>query len=90
MCRIQDTCNASCATCDGWSGRNPVGRRDRWEKTRRKIAIAHGKVARARRDYHHKQALAVVRENQVIHVEDLNIVGMVANHRLALAISDAG
>jgi putative transposase len=60
------------------------------EKTRRKIAIAHGKVARARRDYHHKQALAVVRENQVIHVEDLNIVGMVANHRLALAISDAG
>ena len=60
------------------------------EKTPRKIAIAHGKVARARRDYHHKQALAVVRENQVIHVEDLDIVGMVANHRLALAISDAG
>jgi putative transposase len=32
----------------------------------------------------------LVRENQVIHVEDLNIVGMVANHRLARAISDAG
>jgi putative transposase len=60
------------------------------DKTRRKIAIAHGKVARARRDYHHKQALALVRENQVIHVEDLNIVGMVTNRRLARAISDAG
>jgi putative transposase len=59
-------------------------------KTRRKVAIAHGKVARARRDYHHKEALALVRDNQVIHVEDLNIVGMVANHRLARAISDAG
>ena len=60
------------------------------DKTRRKVAIAHGKVARARRDYHHKQALALVRENQVIHVEDLNIVGMVKNRRLARAISDAG
>ena len=60
------------------------------DKTRRKIAIVHNEVARCRRDYHHKQALALVRENQVIHVEDLNIVGMVANGRLARAISDAG
>jgi putative transposase len=60
------------------------------DKTRRKVAVAHNQVARARRDYHHRQALALVRENQVIHVEDLNIVGMVANRRLARAISDAG
>lgn len=59
-------------------------------KTRRKVAIAHSEVARARRDYHHKRALALVRENQVIHVEDLNIAGMVRNRRLARAISDAG
>jgi putative transposase len=60
------------------------------DKSRRKVAVAHNKVARARRDYHHKQALALVRENQVIHVEDLNIVGMIKNRRLAQAISDAG
>jgi putative transposase len=60
------------------------------DKSRRKVAIAHAQVARAQRDYHHKQALALVRENQVIHVEDLNIVGMVKNRRLARAISDAG
>ena len=60
------------------------------EKARRKVAVTHLEVARARRDYHHKQALALVRENQVIHVEDLNVVGMVRNHRLARAISDAG
>ena len=59
-------------------------------KSRRKVAVAHNEVARARRDYHHKQALALVRENQVIHVEDLNIAGMVKNHRVARAISDAG
>ena len=60
------------------------------EKTRLKVAVVHNKVARSRRDYHHKQALALVRENQVIHVEDLNVAGMVRNRRLARAISDAG
>ncbi|WP_264007173.1 RNA-guided endonuclease InsQ/TnpB family protein [Mycolicibacterium celeriflavum] len=60
------------------------------EKSRRKVAVAHNEVARARRDYHHKQALALVRDNQVIHVEDLNIVGMLKNRRLARSISDAG
>ena len=59
-------------------------------KTRRKVAIAHNEVARAQRDCHHRQALALIRENQVIHVEDLNIAGMVRNRRLARAISDAG
>jgi IS605 OrfB family transposase len=32
----------------------------------------------------------LVRDNQVIHVEDLHIAGMVRNRRLARAISDAG
>jgi putative transposase len=32
----------------------------------------------------------LVRENQVIHVEDLNVMGMIANPRLARSISDAG
>ncbi len=52
--------------------------------------MQHGKVARARRDYHHKQALTLVRDNQAVYVEDLNIAGMVRNRRLARAISDAG
>jgi hypothetical protein len=69
--------------------RRQKGSRNR-DKTRRKIAITHGAVARTRRDYHHKQALALIRENQVVYVEDLNIVGMLGNRRLARAISDAG
>lgn len=59
-------------------------------KTRRKVAVQHGKVTRARRDYHHKQALTLVRENQAAYVEDLNVAGMVRNRRLARSISDAG
>jgi putative transposase len=59
-------------------------------KTVRTLAAAHGKVARTRRDYHHTQALHLVRDNQVVHAEDWNIVGMVGNRRLARAIHDAG
>lgn len=59
-------------------------------KTRRKVAVQHGKVTRARQDHHHKQALTLVRDNQAVHVEDLNITGMVRNRRLARAIHDAG
>ena len=59
-------------------------------KARRKVAALHGKIARARLDHHHKQALRLVRDNQAVNVEDLNIVGMVRNRRLARAISDAG
>ena len=90
--RIRSIWVASCASWRGWSGRSPAGRRDQptGTRSRRKVAVAHNEVARARRDYHHKQALALVRENQVIHVEDLNVVGMVKNRRLARAISDAG
>ena len=69
--------------------RRAKGGRNR-AKTRRKVAIQHGKVCRARRDYHHKQALRLVRENQAVYVEDLHIAGMVRNGRLARAIHDAG
>lgn len=59
-------------------------------KSRRKVAVHHGKIARARRDYYHKQALALVRENQALYVEDLNIAGLMRNRRLAGSIHDAG
>ncbi|ATL70736.1 RNA-guided endonuclease InsQ/TnpB family protein [Nocardia terpenica] len=69
--------------------RREVGSRNR-EKSRRKVAVQSGKVARSRRDYHHKQALSLVHDNQVIYIEDLNIATMVRNSRLARAIGDAG
>ncbi len=52
-------------------------------------ANAYQKVKRHRQDFHHKVALQLVRENDVIYLEDLQIANMVRNHHLAKSISDA-
>jgi putative transposase len=54
------------------------------------LAKKHLKVKRQRRDFHFKEARKLVAQYQSIKVEDLNIKGMVKNHRLAKSISDAG
>ena len=60
--------------------------------TRRKykVALLHEKVANQRKDFLHKVSTELIRENQSIALEDLNIKGMVKNHCLAGSISDAG
>ena len=68
--------------------RKKKGSRNRY-KARIKLARLHVKVADRRRDQLHKLSTRLVRENQVIVVEDLNVVGMVRNHCLARVISDA-
>lgn len=57
-------------------------------KARRKVALAHLKVQRTRKDFHHKEAAKLVNRFDRIAVEDLNIKGMVKNRHLAKAISD--
>ncbi len=54
------------------------------------LAKAHQTVRRQRRDFHHKTALALVRENDVIYHEDLQTANMVRNRHLAKSIQDAG
>ena len=49
----------------------------------------HAQVADRRHDFLHKLTTRLVRENQTIVIEDLNVSGMLRNHRLARAISDA-
>ena len=60
-----------------------------WEKQRIKVARCHEKVASQRHDFLHKLSTQLVNENQVICVEDLNVEGMLHNHKLAVHISDA-
>ena len=67
--------------------RKQKGSRNRY-KARIKLARLHAKVADRRRDYIAKLSTRLVRENQVIVVEDLNVAGMVRNHCLARVISD--
>jgi putative transposase len=47
-------------------------------------------VRRQRQDFHHKVALQLVRQNDTIYHEDLQVRNMVRNHSLAKSISDAG
>ncbi|XFA73862.1 IS200/IS605 family element RNA-guided endonuclease TnpB [Thermosynechococcaceae cyanobacterium Okahandja] len=65
------------------------GSRNR-EKARLAVAKVHSKIARCREDFLHKLSRKIVNENQVIVTENLNVKGMVKNHNLAKAISDAG
>ncbi|MEH2460639.1 RNA-guided endonuclease InsQ/TnpB family protein [Nostoc sp.] len=58
-------------------------------KARLKVAIVHAEISDARQDFLHKLTTRLVRENQVIAVEDLSVKNMVKNRKLALAISDA-
>lgn len=59
------------------------------EKQRIKVACCHETVANCRSDMLHKLSTALVNENQIICVEDLNVKGMLRNHHLAKSISDA-
>lgn len=49
----------------------------------------HSKVSNTRKDFAHKVSTKLVRENQSISVEKLNVKGMVKNHKLAKSINDA-
>jgi putative transposase len=59
------------------------------ERARVKVARVHARIADRRRDHLHKLTTRLIRENQAIVIEDLNVRGMVRNHTLARAISDA-
>ena len=48
-------------------------------KAKRKVAAAHRKVRHARADFLHKTTTRLVREHDVIAIEDLNIHGMTAS-----------
>ena len=58
-------------------------------KARLKVARIHARIADRRRDHLHKFTTRLVRENQVIAIEDLSVRNMVKNRSLARAISDA-
>ena len=59
-------------------------------KAKAKAARAYRKIRDARRDFVHRASTRLVRGNDVIVIEDLNVRGMVRNRNLARAISDCG
>ena len=61
----------------------------RREKARIKVARLHEKIANQRNDMLHKLSTQLVRDYDLIAIEDLAPRNMVKNHRLAKSIADA-
>ena len=60
-----------------------------YKKIQLKLAKLYEKIKHQRKDFQHKISRQIVNENQVIVSEDLNIKGMLKNHKLAKSISNA-
>lgn len=58
-------------------------------KARLKVALIHERIKNQREDFLHKLSKRLIDENQAIALEDLNIKGMLKNHKLAKNISDS-
>ena len=63
---------------------------DNRKKQRTKVARVHMKIKNQRKDFAHKTSRTLVNTFDLIAFENLNIRGMVHNHRLAKSICDAG
>jgi IS605 OrfB family transposase len=60
-----------------------------WHKARRKVARLHARVVDARRDLHHQLSTQLIRENQVVYLEDLDVAAL-GRSTLAKSLADAG
>ncbi len=56
-------------------------------KQRIKVAKVHEKITNQRNDFLQKQSTMLLSENQTICIEDLNVKGMLRNHKLSKSIA---
>lgn len=61
--------------------------RNRYRKV---VAKVYERVRNSRQDFLHKLSYKLVSDSQAVIVENLHVLGMVRNHKLAKAISDVG
>ena len=73
-----------------WLNRHKIIGSSNWKKAQIQIARLHRKIANLRKDTLHKLTTLLAKNHGVIVIEDLNVSGMLANHKLAKAISDMG
>lgn len=58
------------------------------QKQKRKVARLHEKVMNQRNDFLNKLITEIIKNHDIICIEDLNTKGMLRNHKLAKSISD--
>ena len=59
------------------------------EKARVKVARCHQKIKNQRNDFLQKLSTKLIKENQIICLEDLSVKGMERNRKLAKSVTDA-
>lgn len=60
-----------------------------YQKQKIKVAKIYEKTTNARKDFLHKLSFTIIKNHDVIAIEDLNVKGMVKSRSLAKAISDS-
>lgn len=73
-----------------WLNRHKVIGSANWKKAQLSIARLHQTIANIRKDTLHKLTTYLAKKHGTVVIEDLNVSGMLANHKLAKAISDMG
>ena len=65
-----------------------TGKSIRYEKQRIKVALIYEKITNSRMDLIHKTTNSLIKQFDTIYLEDLNVKGMMKNHKLSKAIGD--
>ena len=59
-----------------------------YQKQKHKVAKLHEHITNCAKDFNHKLSIELVRNYDLIAMEDLNVKGMLKNHYMAYAIAD--
>jgi putative transposase len=71
-----------------WLNRQKIIGSANWKKSQMQIARLHRKIANIRKDRLHKLTTLLAKNHGTVVIEDLNVSGMLANHKLAASIAD--
>jgi putative transposase len=77
------------AILQGKASRQVKGSKNQ-RKTYNKISRVHSRISRIRKEFLQKLTTPTLKTFKLIKIGDLNVKGMMANHKLSLAISDLG
>jgi putative transposase len=73
-----------------WLNRHKIIGSNNWKKAQMAVARLHRKIVNIRKDTLHKLTTLLAKNHGTIVIEDLNVSGMMANHKLAKSIADMG
>ncbi|MBS4196433.1 transposase [Bacillus sp. FJAT-49870] len=59
-----------------------------WHKQRMKVACIHESIANKRKDYLHKVSTDIIKNHDIVCIEDLQVANLLKNRKVAKSISD--